>query len=97
MKFSQKCREQDSNLHTFRYQNLNLARLPIPPSRLAGETLPGLAHWASPQCEAMGITCRNLVVALIPREFEGVEAAAEMGGVGEGLELAEGRGRCLAF
>jgi hypothetical protein len=28
-----KCREQDSNLHTFRYQNLNLARLPIPPSR----------------------------------------------------------------
>jgi hypothetical protein len=38
-KFSQfcgKCREQDSNLHTLRYQNLNLARLPIPPSRHAG-------------------------------------------------------------
>ncbi len=34
----EKCREQDSNLHTFRYQNLNLARLPIPPSRLADES-----------------------------------------------------------
>jgi hypothetical protein len=28
-----KCREQDSNLHTLRYQILSLARLPIPPSR----------------------------------------------------------------
>jgi hypothetical protein len=28
------CPKRDSNSHTFRYQNLNLARLPIPPSGL---------------------------------------------------------------
>ena len=39
--YAQQCREQDSNLHTLRYQNLNLARLPIPPSRLRGTAYRG--------------------------------------------------------
>lgn len=89
MSFRKKCREQDSNLHTFRYQNLNLARLPIPPSRLADETL--LSHWlwASPQCKTVKIGRRKVPHSLVPREFEHVETRAKLSGVGEHLKLAE--------
>ena len=38
------CGREDSNLHVFRHQDLNLARLPIPPRpRDAEDTRPGAA------------------------------------------------------
>ena len=44
------------------------------------------------QCEAVAICRGKFAGGLVPGQFEDVETAAEVGGVGEGLKLAESGG-----
>lgn len=74
----EKYREQGSNLHILRYLILNQARLPIPPSRLVnGCRLPAVAEAA------------RILPRIVPMDFHHLKTTAELGRVGEGLELAQ--------